>query len=146
MNGTSQSISGFTFSNTTFTTNPASGVLGTFSSPYTGIIKMNMGLSVGSYSYVSTTIDFNDLLIDGNAKGDWKLVVEDGVSSYIGYLKNWSILFKGEIKEPLIYTDGFLKFGYTPRYNLLDYMTSINTYSLYEKLEIEKSLPDSSSI
>jgi subtilisin-like proprotein convertase family protein len=126
MNGNSQSISGFTFSNTTFTTNPTSGTLGTFSSPYTDIIKMNMGLSAGSYSYVSTTINFNDLLIEGNAKGDWKLSVEDSVSSYIGYLKNWSILFKGEIKEPLIYTDGFLKFGYTPRYNLLDYMTSIN--------------------
>jgi len=27
------------------------------------------------------------------------------------------------------YTDGFLKFGYTPTYNLLDYMESINKYS-----------------
>ncbi len=126
MNGASQSISGFTFSNTTFTTNPTSGVLGTFSSPYTDLIKMNMGLSAGSYSYVSTTNNFNDLLVDGNAKGDWKLVVEDTVSSFIGYLQNWSILFKGQVKEPLIYTDGFLKFGYTPRYNLIDYMTSIN--------------------
>ena len=48
------------------------------------------------------------------------------ISPYIGYLKNWSISFKGEVKEVLKYTDGFLKFGYTPRYNLLDYMTSIN--------------------
>jgi subtilisin-like proprotein convertase family protein len=67
-----------------------------------------------------------NLLVDGSAKGDWKLVVEDTQSGNIGYLKNWSITFYGYISESMKYTDGFLKFGYTPRYNLLDYLTSIN--------------------
>ena len=125
LNGPSQIIVGSTFSDTTFTTNGGS-LLSSFTSPYNNVISMGLSFSVGSYSYVSSTTDFNDLLIGGNGKGDWKLVVEDTVSSYIGYLKNWSISFKGEVKEVLKYTDGFLKFGYTPRYNLLDYMTSIN--------------------
>ena len=32
-----------------------------------------------------------------------------------------------ESKIPMVYTDGFLKFGYTATYNLLDYLESINT-------------------
>lgn len=31
--------------------------------------------------------------------------------------------------KEMVYTGGFLKFGYTPTYNLLDYMESINKYS-----------------
>jgi subtilisin-like proprotein convertase family protein len=94
------------------------------SSLYT--LQMNLGLGIGTYPYSSSTNNFNDLLINGSGKGDWKLLIEDTVVGGIGYLKNWTISLKGEIKEDLKYTDGFLKFGYTPRYNLLDYMTSIN--------------------
>jgi subtilisin-like proprotein convertase family protein len=126
LNGPSQIITGLTFSDTTFTTDNSYSTITSFTTQYNNIIRMDLGLNIGSYSYISSTSDFNDLLIDGNAKGDWELVIEDTVSSYIGYLKNWSISFKGIIKEDLKYTDGFLKFGYTPRYNLLDYMTSIN--------------------
>jgi subtilisin-like proprotein convertase family protein len=126
LNGPAITLSGLTFSNTIFSTNTTNPSITSLTSPYNGVAKMNLGLNVGSYSYVSNTTNFNDLLNNGNAKGDWKLVVEDTESSYIGYLKNWTILFKGNIVEDLKYTDGFLKFGYTPRYNLLDYMTSIN--------------------
>jgi subtilisin-like proprotein convertase family protein len=75
---------------------------------------------------ISNVTTLSDLLVNGSAKGDWKLVVEDKVGGVIGYLKNWSITFYGYISESMKYTDGFLKFGYTPRYNLLDYLTSIN--------------------
>ena len=115
----------------TFTTSTASYYIldeifaGVYSPSLLLTIEMNLGLAAG-INYPSSTNDFNDLLIDGNAKGDWKLVIEDSTVGYTGYLKKWSISFKGEIKEELKYTDGFLKFGYTPRYNLLDYMTSIN--------------------
>ena len=151
LDGPSQIIDGLTFSNTTFTTDNSYSTLPSFTSQYNDVIRMDLGLNIGSYSYISSTIDFNDLLINGNAKGDWELVIEDTVSSYIGYLKNWSILFKGNIVEDLKYTDGFLKFGYTPRYNLLDYMTSINKTNYinptfyatkeYLALPIYKSIP-----
>ena len=151
LNGPSQIIGGLTFSDTTFTTDNSYSTLPSFISQYNDVIRMDLGLNIGSYSYTSSTIDFNDLLINGNAKGDWELVVEDTVSSYIGYLKNWTILFKGNIVEDLKYTDGFLKFGYTPRYNLLDYMTSINKTNYinptfyatkeYLALPIYKSIP-----
>ena len=81
-------------------------------------------LGIGTYK--SNTQLIQDLLINGSAKGDWKLVVEDTLSNNVGYLKNWSILLYGYISDDMKYTDGFLKFGYTPRYNLLDYLTSIN--------------------
>ena len=114
----------------TFTTDPSYYLLddifaGIYSPSLLYTIRMDLGLGLSS-NYAASTSDFNDLLIDGNGKGDWKLVVEDMTSGNIGYLKNWSISLKGGIKEDLKYTDGFLKFGYTPRYNLLDYMTSIN--------------------
>jgi hypothetical protein len=40
------------------------------------------------------------------------------------YLANLDTYYK-----EMVYTGGFLKFGYTPTYNLLDYMESINKYS-----------------
>lgn len=77
-------------------------------------------------SYKSNTTNLSDLLINGSAKGDWKLFIIDSVAGNKGYLKNWSISFTGYISEEMKYESGFLKFGYTPRYNLLDYLTSIN--------------------
>jgi subtilisin-like proprotein convertase family protein len=91
------------------------------STKFSGFNKI---LNVGTYK--SNTQSLSDLLVNGSAKGDWKLVVEDTLVGTIGYLKNWSISLYGYISEDMKYTDGFLKFGYTPRYNLLDYLISIN--------------------
>jgi subtilisin-like proprotein convertase family protein len=99
---------------------------------------------IGLPSYNSNTTNLSDLLINGSAKGDWKLVIIDSVSSKLGYLKNWNISFTGNISEEMKYGDGFLKFGYTPRYNLLDYLTSINDDPLKPYFHVDKeylSLP-----
>ena len=101
------------------------------------------GIGIGNY-YKSNTNILAELLINGSAKGDWKLVIEDTVNGVIGYLKNWSISFSGLISEDMKYSDGFLKFGYTPRYNLLDYLTSINDDPLKPYFHADKeylSLP-----
>ena len=93
-------------------------------SPSTKFSDFSKILNVGTYK--SNTQSLSDLLVNGSAKGDWKLVVEDIVPTDVGYLNNWSISLYGYISEDMKYTDGFLKFGYTPRYNLLDYLISIN--------------------
>jgi subtilisin-like proprotein convertase family protein len=93
---------------------------------------------IGLPSYNSNTTNLSDLLINGSAKGDWKLVIIDSVSSKLGYLKNWNISFTGNISEEMKYGDGFLKFGYTPRYNLLDYLTSINDDPLKPYFHVDK--------
>jgi len=95
-----------------------------FTSPV-NFTSFSKAIEVGYYKSDSTLI--NELLVGGSAKGEWKLYIEDDVlNNDIGYLKSWSISFGGNISEDMKYTDGFLKFGYTPRYNLLDYLTSIN--------------------
>ena len=124
LNGPVDVITGTTFSNSTFSTNTTNPNVSSSTSPYSDVMSMDLSIGVGTY--ISTISSFSGLLFNGNAKGDWKLVVEDTVSGNIGYLKNWSISFSGKIVENLEYVDGFLKFGYTPQYNLLDYMTSIN--------------------
>ena len=95
-----------------------------FLTQFSGIVQSGSGLGRG-IRYKSDTVFDTDLFNNGSAKGEWKLVIETATNNK-GYLKNWSISFAGNIYEEMKYESGFLKFGYTPRYNLLDYLTSIN--------------------
>jgi hypothetical protein len=63
-----------------------------------------------SYYNLATSFRYNDLEIAETSPGTYTTSVS-------------------EYGKDMVYTGGFLKFGYTPTYNLLDYMESINKYS-----------------
>ena len=91
---------------------------------------MNKSIGVGFDEFKSTTSNFSDLLLNNSSKGNWKLCVmhyQPDSNTKVNSLYNSGIsLVGGTIKETLKYRDSFLKFGYTPTYNILDYLTFIN--------------------
>lgn len=90
-----------------------------------GLYKMKYSLNVGVV-YKSNETNISNLLFNNSSKGEWKLVVINVTTNLKNYLVDWDINFKGIIKEEMKYPDTFMKFGYTPMYNLLDYLSGIN--------------------
>ena len=90
-----------------------------------GLYKMKYSLNVGGV-YKSDETNISNLLFNNSSKGEWKLVVINVATNLKNYLVDWDINFKGIIKEEMKYPDTFMKFGYTPMYNLLDYLSGIN--------------------
>ena len=56
----------------------------------------------------------------------------NNITSYYNLATNVTFLYTvgTSVDHPMVYTDGFLKFGYTPTYNILDYLESLNDYSM----------------
>ena len=73
------------------------------------------------------------LLSTSASSTSFNLISASGYGSIPNATASWSLsLFSTtggvftEVSNDMVYTSGFLKFGYSPTYNLMDYLTSIN--------------------
>ena len=137
----------FNFTNTNkFSVNFSSlSTVGLVASPVqTTFYKMSGANNIGITGYKSNETNILNLLLDNSSRGDWKLIVTSDNNNINIYLTDWKISFKGVINEEMRYTNSFMKFGYNPTYNILDYLSGINTPGLNPIFHPEKeylSLP-----
>jgi hypothetical protein len=111
----------YTFRNTPSLSNDIQ-IAGSITSTLNNLIH---GITSSNSTYISSTSSVSGDIIN--------LVVKSGYGSLPNSNSNWQLTYNLTIGSnfvttdyDMIYTSGFLKFGYSPTYNLMDYMTGLN--------------------
>jgi len=114
----------YTFKNSASFSNPTEVQIGpSVTSTLTNLLK---GITTSYVAYISSTSSITG--------GDTiNLRVKSGYGSIPNANSNWQVTYNLTTTSSyvttnydMIYTSGFLKFGYSPTYNLMDYLTGLN--------------------
>ena len=108
-------------------------------SKYRFNLRCSSAISMGKNSIKSIRIDdiklFSDpsidLSVDPSSYGTYsvssaKATISPKFNNYTAYYNMSGLIKTNMATFSMVYTDGFLNFGYTPTYNLLDYLENLN--------------------